>query len=816
MSQSSHATTEPRVTLRGGADFGLRISAFFRISDFGLRILRGSMLLGLLLLPWLAPAVSPQLRTITPTGAQRGTELEVLFEGDRLQDTQEILCYEPGIELLNFNKVTNRIVKADLKIAADCALGEHHLRLRTATGLSELRTFFVGPFPVVDEDEPNNTPTNAQPVELNTTVAGIIKAEDVDCFAVELKKGQRLSVEVEGMRLGRGVFDPRLAILDSDGSLLADVDDTVLAMQDPFVSLLAPRDGTYIIRLREATYGGSDLCHYRLHIGTFPRPTSVFPLGGKTGETLKLKCFSEATGEFTHEIKLPETPQERFAVFPALDGLLAPTPNWLRVSDFPNVLAAAPNQDREHATATDQLPPLALNGILAQKGQEDWFRFPATKGLALTVSVYARRLRSPLDSILEVFDPKGQSLASNDDAVGADSSLKFTPSETTNYFVRVRDTLGRGGPDFTYRVEITLVQPSLALKIPEVARNDTQSRQFIAVPRGNRFATLISAKRANFGSELAFALPELPPGITMLAAAMAKNIDAMPLVFETAADAPLGCRLLDLTATGTNGTNQVVGKFRQDVELVEGPNNTSYYGTSVDKLCVAVVKEAPFHLRIVEPKVPLVQAGSMRLEVVAEREADFDEPIELQMVWNPPGVNSQSEATIPKGATNVFYQLNAGGGAETRTWKIAVLGHATVQKGELYVSSQLTDLEVAKPFLTGKIETLWVNPGKTGKLTVNLQQVKPFEGKSTIHLFGLPEKVTAAEREISKDDPEVVFDVTVATNCATGSFKNLFCAVDVKQNGEVIPHTIAQGGILRIVPPKKDDTKVAAATGSKK
>jgi hypothetical protein len=267
--------------------------------------------------------------------------------------------------------------------------------------------------------------------------------------------------------------------------------------------------------------------------------------------------------------------------------------------------------------------------------------------------------------------------------------------------------------------------------------------------------------------------------------------------------------LLDLIATGSNGTTRVTGKFKQNIELVEGPNNTSYFGTSVDKFCVAVLKEAPFHLRIVEPQVPLVQGGSMPLEVVADRETGFDEPIQVQMIWNPPGVSSQPEATIAKGATNVIYQLNAGGGAETRSWKIAVLGHATVDGGDLYVSSQLAPLEVASPFLTGKIETLWVKPGEHGKLTVNLQQTKPFDGKATIRLYGLPEKVTAPEREITKEDQEVVFDVQVDPACSPGSHKNLFCAVDVKQAGQTIPHNIAHGGILRIVPPKKGETAVA-------
>jgi hypothetical protein len=225
---------------------------------------------------------------------------------------------------------------------------------------------------------------------------------------------------------------------------------------------------------------------------------------------------------------------------------------------------------------------------------------------------------------------------------------------------------------------------------------------------------------------------------------------------------------------------------------------------------VAVTKEAPFKLHIFEPKVPLVQAGSMALEVVAERAAGFDGPIQLQMVWNPPGVSSQPEITLPKGATNVVYPLNADRGAETRAWQVAVLGHATVDGGELYVSSQLANLEIAAPYLAGKIETLWVNPGQTGKLTVNLQPAKPFEGKAKIKLMGLPEKVAAPEKEIEKDDREVAFDVTAETNCPAGSHRNLFCAVEILNQGTAIPHAIAHGGILRIVPPKKLSGTLAA------
>jgi hypothetical protein len=768
------------------------------------------LMLGVMFLAARVQATEPRLRSILPAGGQLGTELEVSFEGDRLQDSEEIFAYEPGLKVLKLNLVTNKVVKAQLKIEPDCRLGEHHFRVRTSSGWSDLMTFFVSPYPSVAEVEPNNDPQKAQAVELNTTISGTLVNEDVDCFAIEAKKGQRISAEVEAMRLGRAALDTRLSIYGLKGALVADADDTWLGMQDPFVSFVVPADGRYVLQVREITYGGSDKSYYRLHVGTFARPVSIYPLGGKTGETISFKLFSPATGEFTNQVKLPDVPQEKFGIFAEFEGLKTPSPNWIRVSSFPNVLAVKPNDSREHATPTDLPMPLALNGILAEKHAEDWFRLPLTKGTAVEFNVFARRLRSPVDSVLEVFDSAGKSLGSNDDTAGADSSLKITPSETTNYFVRIQDRLGNGGPDFAYRIEVTPSRPEIAVKIPEVSRNETQSRQFIQVPRGNRFVTLISAKRSNLGSAIEFDLPALPAGVHMSCDHMAANMDSMPLVFEAAADAPISGALLDLVASGTNAEGAVTGRFKQEIELVPGPNNTSFYGTSVDKLSVAVVKEAPFKLRVIEPKVPLVQSGSARLEIVAERNPGFDEPIEVNMVWNPPGISSQSEATIPKGATNVFYQLNAGGGAETRTWKIAFFGQATVEEGKVYVSTQLSPIEVASPFLTGKIETTWVNPGKAAKMTVNLQQSKPFEGKASIKLMGLPEKITTSDKEITKDDQEVVFDLNVDPACSTGSHKNLFCAVDVKQNGEIITHSIASGGILRIVPPKKDDAKIAA------
>ena len=86
---------------------------------------------------------------------------------------------------------------------------------------------------------------------------------------------------------------------------------------------------------------------------------------------------------------------------------------------------------------------------------------------------------------------------------------------------------------------------------------------------------------------------------------------------------------------------------------------------------------------------------------------------------------------------------------------------------------------------------------------MKLEQKIPFEGRATIRIVGLSDKVSVTEKEITKDDKEVIFPVKVDAGCSTGSQRNLFCSVLVKKDGEIIPHNVAQGGSFRVVPAKK-------------
>src|SRR5262245_13464166 len=225
-------------------------------------------------------AAPPTVESVAPGVGQRGTEFTLTLTGARLSDPKELVFYLPGVTCTKLIAASENQVTATFRAAADCRLGDYQFRLRTAGGASEVRIFRVTPFPVIAEREPNDSPKEAQQVPLNVSIAGTIEAAGADRYAVTLQKGQRLAVEVEGVRLGGGLTDTGLPVFGPAGRELAGVDDTPLFHQVPFLTVVAPVEGVYTVQVRESSYGGGDGARYVLHIGDFVRPAAVFPAGG--------------------------------------------------------------------------------------------------------------------------------------------------------------------------------------------------------------------------------------------------------------------------------------------------------------------------------------------------------------------------------------------------------------------------------------------------------------------------------------------------------------------------------------------------------
>lgn len=759
-------------------------------------------------------AISPTVTSVTPTGGKLGTDVEITLNGARLDDAKELMVYGDGIQVVTLQPSKDgKQVKSLIRLSPDCALGEHQLRLRTQSGLSELRTFTVGSLSINKETEPNNELGKAQIIPINTTVTGTITSEDVDYFKVECKQGERFTAEVEAIRLGKALFDAKLAVLDPDGAPLAECDDSILFLQDPVISFLPKRSGFHYVMLRDTSWGGAPDFAYRLHLGSFPRPTGLYPAGGPAGTEQTLTFLGDPQGPIHKTVKLPSAAGE-IALIAEDHGLKAPSANRFRVSPFPNVLESGDNHVLEKATRATTPPPLAFNGILAKQGEEDWFAFEAQPKQALEISVYARRLRSPLDPVLTLLDSKGKVLESNDDSAGVDSVIKFTPEAAGTYYLKIHDQLHAGGNSFFYRIELRAPENSVTLSIPEVARNDTQTRQSVSVARGNRMATLINAKRSGYNGALSFTIPSLPEGLTLKAEPMPQGVDVMPWVFEAGPQAALAGALVEPVAVPKDSTKPVVSRYRHRLELVRAGNDQVYYATTSDRLAVAVVQELPFSISLEAPAIPLVRSGSMKLRVKAERRSGFEDAINVKMLWNPPGISSETEVTIPKGKTSADYAINAKGDAGLATWKLAALASAPYKGGTVFASSDLTPVRVTEPFIVGKITAAMTEPGKPVQIRCQLDQKEPFEGKATARLVGLPDKATTQEKEITKNDKEVVFDISLDPKIPTGSHKNLSCQVQIKRGSDLIVQTVGSGGILRIVPPKKPGREAVGKVAS--
>jgi hypothetical protein len=257
------------------------------MSRIAARYIAPALAATVLLLPSAVLGVAPQFSSMKPQGVQRGETAEVQIRGARLQDIEELLLYSPGITVEGLEAVNASTVKAQFKVAPDCRLGIHAMRLRTKTGVSDLKTFTVGALPPVDEVEPNNDFAQPQSIDFDVTVQGVVQNEDVDYFAVDARQGDRIVAEIEGLRLGNTTFDPYVAILNRERFELARSDDASLLFQDCLCSLIAPEDGKYVIQVRESAYGGNGASNYRMHVGHFPRPVAVLPAGGRPGETIE-------------------------------------------------------------------------------------------------------------------------------------------------------------------------------------------------------------------------------------------------------------------------------------------------------------------------------------------------------------------------------------------------------------------------------------------------------------------------------------------------------------------------------------------------
>ena len=151
----------------------------------------------------------------------------------------------------------------------------------------------ITPKAALTEKEPNNTKETAMPLQVGAVGGRIVDKEDVDRYAVHMKKGDKLQARVVSKRLGLPL-DALLKIEGPDGKLITTADDQSEQMPDPLAVWTAAADGVHQVVVEDLFHqGGADKA-YVLEVRP-PLPAyevtmaEAKPLKVAAGKTISLK-----------------------------------------------------------------------------------------------------------------------------------------------------------------------------------------------------------------------------------------------------------------------------------------------------------------------------------------------------------------------------------------------------------------------------------------------------------------------------------------------------------------------------------------------
>ncbi len=466
------------------------------------------VLLGFLLAAQAVWAAAPALVELQPRGAQQGKTFTLTLTGRELLEGSKLITTLPAI--VTPLTPTMKGFPFLVELRADAPVGTYPVRIQNASGLSNILLFTVGTFPEVAEQESaepaNNTIQTAEPVKvMPVTINGKLNGADRDFFRVTAKAGERRVFEVEARRCGSAI-DPALELYDEKGNLLTRNEDAPGIGVDSRIDYTFARDGNYYIEVHDARFSKQEQNFYRLKIGTYNYPESVFPLGGRHGETVTFGFTSKA-GASKAVVKLPDT--GNFATV-AMPG--SPT--------LPFTVALSDAAEQTESAGTLAVPGV-MNGRIARPGEVDRYPLKVTPGDALLFELQSRELgTSRLDALLTVYDAQGKKLASAGDPIPStdvtsalivgrtqgDPFLNFkVPAETNEITVAIEDLAGRGGNDFGYRLSVRKQAEEFLL---------SASPAYLNVPRGGTALISVAADRRGYDGPIRASIPGLPKGWT--------------------------------------------------------------------------------------------------------------------------------------------------------------------------------------------------------------------------------------------------------------------------------------------------------------
>ncbi len=460
------------------------------------------------------PAITPW----TPADLQRAAELrEKIAQTMRRQQS-------PALSQTVVLRVT---------IAADAARGARELRLLTNAGLTNPVVFCVDQLPEVSrrfqsvplalavgggltvrEQGIRPLKTEApQRLELPAIINGQMMPAAADRYVFHARKGQHIVIAAMTRALipyisdaVPGWFQAKLTLTGPDGHELASADHFRFS-QDAVIEQDIAADGDYTLELHDAIFRGREDFVYRVAIGELPYVTGVFPLGSREGAKTKVEI-----GGWNLKSSRFDVRQKDPSIHLLPDAAANAVP--FATDTLPEKIEAAPATSAKGAKRLKL--PIIINSRIARPGDLAVFRIDGKAGEEIVAEVIARRLGSPLDSVLTLTDAAGKQLAENDDFEDpaaalvthqADSRLQVRLPAKGPYFLHIRDAQQNGGPEFAYRLRISHPMPDFELRMVPSSIN---LRPGMSVP-----ATVHVLRRDGFTGEVSLRLKDAPDGLVL-------------------------------------------------------------------------------------------------------------------------------------------------------------------------------------------------------------------------------------------------------------------------------------------------------------
>jgi hypothetical protein len=272
------------------------------------------------------------------------------------------------------------------------------------------------------------------------------------------------------------------------------------------------------------------------------------------------------------------------------------------------------------------------------------------------------------------------------------------------------------------------------------------------------------------------------------------------MVFRAEETAPLTERFISMTGTALDLGEAPAPSFQIEhlVNICENGNQKPYYTFKETAFAMAVTDAIPAQIDVVAPSAAALRGGTFPLKIRVTRKPEFKGPLELSLLFAPPGVATGGSVKIPAEANEGTFNLSVNAEAPLKKWKLCVTANADFGKGVTWFSSDLFDFEVAEAPFSGTLVRTSIPQGGTGQIKLKLEQKSEFEGKAHVELLGLPNGVSAQPQEIDSQSKEVFFAITAKPDAALGIQKQVTAQFTIVKNGQQLTANCATGGLIRV------------------